>query len=90
MILCATWEKWLPDLGVDQGTLPPWGPSAGQLANCVVDAHLPARGEDRHYESWSDEEGDEEVEAGGEDEDFGTLEAIETADIYRNSRDDDY
>ncbi|KAJ7121193.1 hypothetical protein C8R44DRAFT_831780 [Mycena epipterygia] len=26
--LCATWQKSLPDLGVAETTLPPWGPSA--------------------------------------------------------------
>ncbi|KAJ7079204.1 hypothetical protein C8R44DRAFT_754712 [Mycena epipterygia] len=87
--LCATWQKSLPDLGVAETTLPPWGPSAVQLATCALDAHLPARGEDRHYDDGNDGI-DEEIESGGEDVDFGTLDAIETADIYRNAEDNDY
>ncbi|KAJ7085326.1 hypothetical protein C8R44DRAFT_543346, partial [Mycena epipterygia] len=27
VVLCAMWQKWLPDLGVDKTALPPWGPS---------------------------------------------------------------
>ncbi|KAJ6626104.1 hypothetical protein B0H10DRAFT_1781982, partial [Mycena sp. CBHHK59/15] len=91
--LCATWDKVLPDLGIDDATLPLWGPTAAQLALCVVDAHLLARGEDRHYDgSELDDKVDEEVarESGGEDEDFGMLDAIETADIYQNMQDNDY
>ena len=93
--LCATWEKWLPDLGVDEEGLPPWGPSAPQLAMCIVDAHLPARGKDRHYAGRPDavdDDGEEDIEAetGGEDQDFETLEALATADVYRNETQDDY
>ncbi|KAJ6591791.1 hypothetical protein DFH09DRAFT_1073649 [Mycena vulgaris] len=80
--LCATWDRALPDLGVATSALPAWGPSAGELSTCAVDAHIPAQ-EDRHYrESWSnedDESGGEE--SGGEEEDFVTL-ALETAHIY--------
>ncbi|KAJ7117187.1 hypothetical protein C8R44DRAFT_832432 [Mycena epipterygia] len=106
VVLCAMWQKWLPDLGVDKTTLPPWGPSAVQLATCMLNAHLPARGEDRHYDAHlpargedryydeSEDEGgdgdDEETETGGEDEDFGMLDAVETADMYRNTEDDEY
>ncbi|KAJ7433812.1 hypothetical protein FB451DRAFT_1195879 [Mycena latifolia] len=90
--LCATWERRLPDLGMDETALPPWGPSAGQLAACVVDAHVAARGEDRHYDD--DEDNNENnsagEESGHEEEDFGTLDAVETADIYRNAHDDNY
>ncbi|KAJ7450463.1 hypothetical protein FB451DRAFT_1186860 [Mycena latifolia] len=92
--LCATWERRLPDLGMDETALPPWGPSAGQLAACVgvVGARVAARGEDRHYED--DEDNDENdsagKESGHEEEDFGTLDAVETADIYRNAHDDNY
>ncbi|KAJ6471983.1 hypothetical protein C8R45DRAFT_936644 [Mycena sanguinolenta] len=78
--LCATWDKHLPQL-VDPEALPPWGPSVWQLSKHNVEAHLPARGEDRHYR---EEEGDEGEESGGEDDDFGMLEAVERADIYRN------
>ncbi|KAJ7708199.1 hypothetical protein B0H17DRAFT_1156047 [Mycena rosella] len=82
--LCATWDKCLPDLGVDKAALPPWGPAAAEISACVVDAHVAARGEDRHYgrNVSDDEEGED---SGGEDEDFGTLDAVETADIYRNA-----
>ncbi|KAJ7082154.1 hypothetical protein C8R44DRAFT_753867 [Mycena epipterygia] len=96
------WQKWLPDLGVDKTTLPPWGPSAVQLATCMLNAHLPARGEDRHYDAHlpargedryydeSEDEGgdgdDDETETGGKDEDFGMLDAVETADIARQTR----
>lgn len=73
--------------------MPPWGPSAVQLSQCSVDAHLPARGEDRHYsDNMSDEDVEEDPgqESGGEDEDFGTLDALDTADAYRNPQADDY
>lgn len=61
---------------------------------CIVDAHLPARGEDRHYSGRSaelddDDEGESEVQSGGEEQDFETLEAFETADVYRNETQDD-
>ena len=93
--LCATWEKWLPDFDVDEAALPPWGPSVAQLSACIVDAHLPVRGEDRHYSKRSaelddDNESEIEVEIGGEEQDFETLEAFETADAYRNEPRDDY
>lgn len=69
-------------------TMPAWGPSATQLARCRVDAHQAARGDDRHYGTGGadeDDDGDEaEAEGGGEEEDFGTLEALERADVYRN------
>ncbi|KAJ7025006.1 hypothetical protein C8F04DRAFT_968373 [Mycena alexandri] len=85
--LCATWRKDLPDLGLDTSTVPAWGPSAEQLAMCMLDAHEAARGDDRHYGTgWGDEgdEDDAEAEGGGEEEHFGTLEALERADVYRN------
>ncbi|KAJ7688715.1 hypothetical protein B0H17DRAFT_1202793 [Mycena rosella] len=88
MRLCATWDKCLPDLGVDQGALPPLGPAPAEISACVVEAHVAARGEDRHYGGSlsDDEDGDD---SGGEDGDFGTLDAVETADIYRNAEDRD-
>ncbi|KAJ6630057.1 hypothetical protein B0H10DRAFT_2172881 [Mycena sp. CBHHK59/15] len=86
--LCATWDKSLPDMGVNIAAMPLWGPSAVQLARCRVDAHLTVRGEDRHYGEENDE-GDDKVdpgkESGGEDNDFGVLDAMERADIYRNN-----
>ncbi|KAJ7071743.1 hypothetical protein B0H15DRAFT_793346 [Mycena belliarum] len=90
--LCATWERRLPNLGVDESTLPMWGPSAAQIAACVVDAHAPARGDDRHYDSDEEEDDEESVgeESGGEDGDFGILDAVETADMYRGAEDDYY
>lgn len=83
--LCATWDKHLPDLGSSIGELPKWGPSILQLSRCRVDAHVAARGDDHHYggeSSLSDDEQDAE-ESDGEDDEFGTLEAVERADIYR-------
>ncbi|KAJ7757218.1 hypothetical protein DFH07DRAFT_772928 [Mycena maculata] len=92
--LCATWQKWLPDLGVEEGSLPSWGPSATQLATCNVDMHLPARGEDRHYRRGGEESDDEDLEeiaeGGGEEEDYITLEAVERADLYRQTEENDY
>ncbi|KAJ6558869.1 hypothetical protein DFH09DRAFT_1485992 [Mycena vulgaris] len=83
--LCATWDKHLPNLGSSIGELPEWGPSILQLSRCRVNAHVAARGDDRHYgeeSSLSDDEQDAE-ESDGEDDEFGTLEAVERADIYR-------
>ncbi|KAJ7097300.1 hypothetical protein B0H15DRAFT_920938 [Mycena belliarum] len=71
--LCATWERRLPNLGVDESTLPMWG-------------------DDRHYDSDEEEDDEESVgeESGGEDGDFGILDAVETADMYRGAEDDYY
>lgn len=82
--LCATWQRWLPDLQVDEASLPEWGPSAVQLVMCTVDAHAPGRGQDRHYED-AEDEADEADERDGGEEDFITLDAVETADIYRQN-----
>jgi hypothetical protein len=50
---------------------------------------MAAWGEDRHYhEESSDKEEMSGQETDGEDNDFGTLDALERADIYRNSPDD--
>ncbi|KAJ7300479.1 hypothetical protein DFH08DRAFT_828432 [Mycena albidolilacea] len=81
--LCATWDKCLPDFGAAMGPLPPWGPSAMQLSSCRVDAHRAARGEERHY-GWLDDEDEDGEQSGGEDEDFGILDAVVRADIYRD------
>jgi hypothetical protein len=86
--LCATWRKDLPDLKIDMSTVPAWGPSAEQLAMCMLDAHEAARGDDRNYGTVGGEEDDDddaEVEGGGEEEHFGALEALERADVYRNN-----
>ncbi|KAJ6526360.1 hypothetical protein B0H19DRAFT_1275721 [Mycena capillaripes] len=88
--LCATWDKDIPELGVDTVFLPPWVPSMLRLLGCKVDAHVAARGEDRHYGEDGGDLGDDEGENGedgGEYMDFGTLEALERADIYRNNAD---
>ncbi|KAJ7674089.1 hypothetical protein B0H17DRAFT_1140749 [Mycena rosella] len=78
----------LPDLGIEEGTLPPWGLAPAEISACVVDAHVAARGEDRHYggSRSDDEEGED---SGAEEEEFWMLEAIETADVYRNARERD-
>jgi hypothetical protein len=50
-----------------------------------VDAHVAARGDDPHYgeeSSLSDDVKDAE-ESDGEDDEFGTLDTVERADIYR-------
>ncbi|KAJ7896179.1 hypothetical protein B0H13DRAFT_2338508 [Mycena leptocephala] len=87
--LCATWDKHLPNFGVSTVALPPWGPSTFQMAQCNVDAHLAAHGEDRHYrEETEGSDGEGEEESGGEDEDFATLDVLERADIYRGGQDD--
>ncbi|KAJ7684879.1 hypothetical protein DFH06DRAFT_968141 [Mycena polygramma] len=80
--LCATWNKHLP--AFREQSLPAWGPSAAQLSSYNVDAHLAARGEDRHYgEQEVESEDDDGMESGGEEDDFGTLEAVGRADVYR-------
>ncbi|KAF8194484.1 hypothetical protein K438DRAFT_2129674, partial [Mycena galopus ATCC 62051] len=84
--LAATWDKHLPDFG-EPST--PWGPSLLQLSRCRVDAHLAARGEDRHYREEEDD-GDDGEESGGEDDDFGTLDAVERADMYHMDEQDYY
>ncbi|KAJ7070464.1 hypothetical protein B0H15DRAFT_957666 [Mycena belliarum] len=84
--LCATWDKRLPDLGMDTTAIPPWGPSASQLSACLVDAHVAARGEDRHYGEDEDDSEDEEEER--PEEDIDTLAAVETADMYRSVQTD--
>lgn len=81
----------MPHFGVQQEPLPPWGPSPLQLSRCRVDAHIAARGEDRNYGeegNLSDEEGEEGEEMGGEDADFGMLEAVERADFYRDGEEE--
>ncbi|KAJ7652934.1 hypothetical protein B0H17DRAFT_1147272 [Mycena rosella] len=86
--LCATWDRSLPDLGIEGGTLSPWGPAPAEISACVVDAHVAARGEDRHY-SGSRSDDEEGEDSGAEEEEFGMLEAIKTADVYRNARERD-
>jgi hypothetical protein len=39
--------------------------------------------------TWSDDE-EESEESGGEDDDFGIVEAVERADLYRNDGIDEY
>jgi hypothetical protein len=57
------------------------------MAQCNIDAHLAARGEDRQYGEGM-EGSDGEGNAGGEDEDFATLDVVERADIYPSAQDD--
>ncbi|KAJ7726072.1 hypothetical protein B0H14DRAFT_2641184 [Mycena olivaceomarginata] len=91
--LCATWDKHLPDFGPEKkALLPPWGPSQRLLSQCRTEAHVAARGEDRHYGVDNDEDEEDEYDegSGGEEEDFETLDAMERADIYRHDEQDNY
>jgi hypothetical protein len=83
--LCVTWQKSLPDCGLDISMLPPWGPNATQLAQARLDTRRAARGEDRHYKADQEEFSDEaeEYESGGENEVFSMLDTLATADTYR-------
>lgn len=83
--LCVTWQKSLPDCGLDISMLPPWGPNATQLAQARLDTRRAARGEDRHYKADQEEFSDEaeEYESGGENEVFSMLDTLATADAYR-------
>lgn len=80
----------MPDFGPRMDALPPWGPTALQRAACRADAHVAARGEDRHYGEeggLSDDEEEVDEEEDGEYNEFGTLDAVtavERADVYRS------
>ncbi|KAJ7726639.1 hypothetical protein B0H16DRAFT_1735569 [Mycena metata] len=66
-------------------TVPAWGPSAQQLAMCMLDAHEAAQGDDRHYGTGGGDEDDgddAEAEGGGEEEHFGTLELQDVAAVW--------
>ncbi|KAJ7718393.1 hypothetical protein B0H14DRAFT_3521703 [Mycena olivaceomarginata] len=81
--LAATWDKYLPDFGAQNGALPEWGPSQVQLARCRSDAHMPARGEDRHYGDGDSDDEEDDEDSDGEEEEYETLEAVARADVYR-------
>ncbi|KAJ7873548.1 hypothetical protein B0H14DRAFT_3438323 [Mycena olivaceomarginata] len=81
--LCATWDKHLPDFGPEK---------KATASPCRTEAHVAARGEDRHYGVDDDEDEEDEYDegSGGEEEDFETLDAMERADIYRHDEQDNY
>ncbi|KAJ7717766.1 hypothetical protein B0H14DRAFT_3521899 [Mycena olivaceomarginata] len=81
--LAATWDKYLPDFGAQNGVLPEWGPSQVQLARCRSDAHMPARGEDRHYRDGDSDDEEDDEDSDGEEEEYETLEAVARADVYQ-------
>ncbi|KAJ7796379.1 hypothetical protein B0H14DRAFT_3494859 [Mycena olivaceomarginata] len=81
--LAATWDKYLPDFGAQNGALPEWGPSQVQLVRCRSDAHMPARGEDRHYGDGDSDDEEDDEDSDGEEEEYETLEAVARADVYR-------
>jgi hypothetical protein len=81
--LAATWDKYLPDFGVQNGALPEWGPSQVQLAWCRSNTHMPARGEDRHYGDGDSDDEEDDEDSDGEEEEYETLEAVARADVYR-------
>ncbi|KAJ7018147.1 hypothetical protein C8F04DRAFT_977721, partial [Mycena alexandri] len=73
--LCARWRKYLPD--EEDGFL--WGPSAEELADCMIEDRTAARGRDEFDPGLDEGEGDSE--------DFETLDAIDNADAYRSEDD---
>ncbi|KAJ7083561.1 hypothetical protein C8R44DRAFT_753418 [Mycena epipterygia] len=70
--LCATWRKYMPTAASGDT---PWGPSEAELLAVLMQKGKARRGEDAYPE-----EGDSD----GELEDFDTLDALETADMYRD------
>ncbi|KAJ7753343.1 hypothetical protein DFH07DRAFT_744528 [Mycena maculata] len=77
--LCATWQKHWPETAEEDVD---WGPSQGELLACVIDSRTAGRGEDG-YEVRGEEDSDGEVE------DYVVLDALETADAYRDAYDED-
>jgi hypothetical protein len=86
--VCTTWDKTLPDLGLDVTSLPAWGPSTTDLARCTRNAHRPGHGEVRGpAKQFSDDEDDGMDEMAGDldEEDIEILEAVARADVYREA-----
>ncbi|KAJ7784892.1 hypothetical protein DFH07DRAFT_763508 [Mycena maculata] len=77
--LCVTWQKHWPETMEEDVD---WGPSQGELLACVIDSRTAGRGEDG-YEARGEEDSDGEVE------DYVALDALETADAYRDTYDED-
>ncbi|KAJ7219844.1 hypothetical protein C8J57DRAFT_1095127 [Mycena rebaudengoi] len=87
-VLCATWDRTLPDLQINLSTLPPWGPTAEDLSRCDADAHQAARGEERTYgrqESDDEDDGGEDHAQDVDEEDIDLLDTFATAEVYREA-----
>lgn len=83
--LLATWQCTIPSLaylGLDCDTLPEWGPTETELADCRL-RHVTASYAIR--EDSNDGEIEDELMEEVDEEDFNTLEAVERADLYRNT-----
>ncbi|KAJ7657119.1 hypothetical protein B0H17DRAFT_1213586 [Mycena rosella] len=74
--LCGTWRRYMPEEGPDDT---PWGPSKDELMDSLLASKKAGRGEDGYR---APEEGETEDE---EEEDFKTLDALDTADVYRDA-----
>ncbi|KAJ7697423.1 hypothetical protein B0H17DRAFT_1130398 [Mycena rosella] len=74
--LCGTWRRYMPEEGPDDT---PWGPSEDELMDSLLASKKAGRGEDGYQ---APEEGKTEDE---EEEDFETLDALDTADVYRDA-----
>ncbi|KAJ7472816.1 hypothetical protein FB451DRAFT_1175525 [Mycena latifolia] len=72
--LCVTWRRFLP---AEAAGDTPWGPSEEELLGVIIDSGKAGRGEDGYQAA----DGDSEEEL----EDFDTLDALGTADVYRNA-----
>ncbi|KAJ6606679.1 hypothetical protein DFH09DRAFT_1067431 [Mycena vulgaris] len=75
--LCATWQRSLPRS--EDPTCPPWGPTGEKLLSCRLEEQTARRGEDRY----TDDIFEYEEEDSNSGEDFQTLDALDTADVYR-------
>ncbi|KAJ7496475.1 hypothetical protein FB451DRAFT_1162624 [Mycena latifolia] len=72
--LCATWRRFLP---TEMAGDTPWGPSEEELLGVIIDSGKAGRGEDGYQAA----DGDSEEEL----EDFDALDALGTADVYRDA-----
>ncbi|KAJ6457865.1 hypothetical protein DFH09DRAFT_1255416 [Mycena vulgaris] len=75
--LCATWQRSLPRS--EDPTCPPWGPTGEELLSCRLEEQTARRGEERYTDNIFEYE-EEDSDSG---EDFQTLDALDTADVYR-------
>ncbi|KAJ7495182.1 hypothetical protein FB451DRAFT_1387239 [Mycena latifolia] len=72
--LCAMWRRFLP---AEAAGDTPWGPSEEELLGVIIDSGKAGRGEDGYQAA----DGDSEEEL----EDFDALDALGTADVYRDA-----